>query len=71
MLDDELKSYRKLIGDKEYNKQYIVLYHQSKYQEGRFSGKKYENSPEKIKRLKEKYKNGVSKEIINKMVGIK
>jgi len=70
MLDDELKSYRDLIGSKEYQKQYSVLHYQSKYQKGRFSGKKYENKPEKIKQLKEKYKHGVSMEIINKMVGI-
>ena len=34
----------------------------------RFSGKHYENSPEKIKQLKEKYKNGISLKTINEML---
>ena len=33
----------------------------------RFSGLEYKNSPEKIKEIKEKYKNGVTEEIINEM----
>lgn len=36
----------------------------------RASGKKYINPPEKIQAIKEKYKNGVSIEHINKMLGI-
>ena len=33
----------------------------------RFSGLEYKNSPEKIKAIKEKYKNGVTEEIIKEM----
>ena len=33
----------------------------------RFSGLEYINSPEKIKAIKEKYKNGVTEEIIKEM----
>jgi hypothetical protein len=34
----------------------------------RFSGKHYKNSPEKLAAIKEKYKNGVSKSIIEEML---
>ena len=35
---------------------------------GRFSGLDYENSPEKIDEIKKKYKNGITKEMIEEMV---
>lgn len=34
----------------------------------RYSGLKYKNSKEKLNQIREKYKNGVSKKIIEKMV---
>lgn len=35
---------------------------------GRFSGKVYENSPEKLQSIKEKYKNGITIEHIKAML---
>ena len=37
----------------------------------RYSGERYINPPEKIQQIKEKYKNGVSIDVINEMLGIK
>lgn len=37
---------------------------------GRFSGKEYENSPEKLQAIKRKYRNGVTIGHINQMLGI-
>lgn len=39
-----------------------------KYSKGRYSGKVYENSPEKLQAIKEKYKNGVTVEHIKAML---
>ena len=69
-MDRELDEYRKLIGKEKYKKQYAFLYHEAMNKKSRFSKKDYENAPEKLKQIKEKYKNGVSKEIINEMLGI-
>lgn len=69
--DEELAEYRKRIGPKKYKKEYAYFYSQASSKKSRFSKKDYENSPEKLKRIKEKYKNGVSQEIINQMLGIK
>ena len=70
-MDKELKEYQQLIGDKEYLRQYHQLYSEAKQHNGRYSGKEYENSKDELNQIREKYKNGVSKEIINKMLGIK
>ena len=69
-MDAELNKYRKLVGAAEYRKQYSVLYNEAKHKRTRHSKAEYINSPAKIKQIKEKYKNGVSKEIINQMIGI-
>lgn len=37
---------------------------------GRFSGLQYENSPEKIKAIKEKYKDGVTMAILREMFNV-
>ena len=37
----------------------------------RYSGERYINPPEKIQQIKEKYKHGVSIDVINEMLGIK
>ena len=66
--DKELGEYRKRIGPKKYKKQYDFLYHEAMDKKSRFSKKDYENSPEKLKQIKEKYKNGISKEIINEWI---
>lgn len=69
--DKELAEYRKRISPEKYKKQYTFLYKEAMTKKSRFSKKDYENTPEKLKQIKEKYKNGVSKEIINEMLGIK
>lgn len=69
-MDVELDEYRKLVGAAEYRKQYSVLYNEAKYKQTRYSKAEYINNPAKIKQIKEKYKNGVSKEIINQMIGV-
>lgn len=66
--DEELAEYRKRIGPKEYKKEYEYFYSQASSKKSRFSKKDYENSPEKLKQIKEKYKNGISKEIINEWI---
>lgn len=54
-IEKELKEYRDLIGEKEYEKQYHFLYNQPKYNSKmRFSRRTYENSKEKINEIKEK-----------------
>ncbi len=61
--DPELEEYKKIIGKEEFKKQYKKLYQEGKRIK-RFSGKNYENSPEKLNQIKEKYKNGVTQEIL-------
>lgn len=68
--DPELAEYHDRIGAEEYKKQYTSLYEKTKYNR-RYSRRKYENSDSRIQALKEKYKNGVPKGEINKMLGIK
>lgn len=67
MMDKELKAYRKLIGVKEYEMQYHRLYSEAKQHKERYSGLEYTNSPERLQKIKEKYKDGVSLEILNSM----
>ena len=70
--DDELREYQLKIGQKEYKKFQMKYYNKSarirKYNL-RASGKKYENSEEKLELIKEKYKNGVTKEIKTEWIG--
>ena len=66
--DYELRRYQKQIGAEEYRRQYQSLYLQTKYKK-RYSGKVYENSPEKIKAIKEKYKNGITNDILEEING--
>jgi hypothetical protein len=48
-----------------------VLQNKSKNCVRRYSGERYINPPEKIQQIKEKYKNGVTMDVINEMLGIK
>ena len=67
--DYELRRYQKQIGAEEYRKQYQSLYLQAKYtKEKRYSGRVYENSPEKLQAIKEKYKNGITNEILEEII---
>jgi len=69
-LDNELESYKRKIGRENFKNLYRRVYAKT-HSNKRFSGRKYKNSPEKLAAIKEKYKNGVSKEFINEMLGIK
>lgn len=69
--DDELREFKKQIGWDEYKK--IQMYYCNKSKRiltnnSRASRKKYKNSEEKIKAIKEKYKNGVNDDILKKIV---
>ena len=69
--DDELREFKKQIGRDEYKK--IQMYYCNKSKRiltnnSRASRKKYKNSEEKIKAIKEKYKNGVNDDILKKIV---
>lgn len=56
--DNELKQYKIRVGADQYDKEYHLLYIKSKSNK-RHSGRRYDNPPEKLQELKEKYKNGV------------
>lgn len=64
---DEQKDYIALIGPKEYKREYARLYTQARTSNSRYSGRRYDNPPEKITEMKEKYKNGVTREILDEM----
>ena len=66
-LDDELQNYKQQIGKEKFDHLYKKYYAMAKYNK-RFSGKHYNNSPEKLAAIKEKYKNGISKSIIEEML---
>lgn len=68
--DPELAEYHDRIGAEEYKKQYASLYQMGKYN-ARYSRMKYTNSKSKIDAIREKYKNGIPKGEINRMLGIK
>lgn len=68
-MDKELLAYRDVIGEKEFRLEYYKLYSEPRNTpDKRYSGKRYENSPEKLKAIKEKYKNGVTEEHIKEML---
>ena len=69
--DDELREYQHEIGQKEYKKFQVNYCNKSKRIRNynlRASGKHYENSEEKLGQIKEKYKNGVTMDILNKFI---
>lgn len=66
--DKELREYQEKIGREAYDKMYRKLYTQAvQSPDKRFSGKKYVNSKERLKAIKEKYKNGVTMDILEEM----
>ena len=71
--DDELRAYQQRIGAKEYERQYHRLYSEAIQCNKRYSGKEYTNSSDKLRTLREKYKNGVTdkavKEMVDKLIG--
>lgn len=76
------KEFEKINNSQIYCKQCFMMAKRRRYKEwynknrksektrnrGRFSGKEYENSPEKLQAIKEKYKNGVTIEHIKAML---
>ena len=70
--DDELREYQSEIGQKEYKKfqtNYCNKSARIRNYNLRASGKHYENSEKKLEQIKEKYKNGVTKEILSEWIG--
>jgi len=64
--DEELRAYADRIGHTEYRKTYHKLYvSANKYRTLRYSREK--NKTIDLKKIKEKYKNGVTKDILNEM----
>ena len=68
--DKELAELYDNLGKKTYNDLYRKIYMNCKNTKShkRASGKIYENDEKKIAGIKEKYKNGVTKEIINEWI---
>ena len=65
--DDELREYQMKIGQKEYKKVQTNYCNKSariRNYNLRASRKNYENSEEKLEQIKEKYKNGVTMDIL-------
>ena len=70
--DEELREFQYEIGQKEYKKLQTNYCNKSariRYYNLRASRKHYENSEERLKEIKEKYKNGVSQEIMEEWLG--
>lgn len=66
--DKELIAYRHEIGNEEYEKQYSLLYLKTRNNKERYSGLTYVNSRERLEEIRNKYKNGVTKEILNEFM---
>ena len=69
--DEELRKYQCEIGQKEYRKFQMNYCNKSariRNYNLRASGKHYENSEEKLEQIKEKYKNGVTMDILEEFV---
>lgn len=69
--DDELREYQHEIGQKEYRKFQMNYCNKSariRNYNLRASRKHYENSEEKLEQIKEKYKNGVTMDILKEFV---
>ena len=62
-----LEEYKELIGKEEYRRQYLKTYARTVYSikiDRRNSGMEYTNSKEDLDKIKEKYKNGVTNDIL-------
>lgn len=70
--DEELRAYQKKIGSKEYRALYIYEANKARRlskNDIRHSKTHYANSEEKLNAIKQKYKNGVTKEILAEWLG--
>ena len=71
--DEELREYQRQISSKEYKKVQMNYCNKSariRDYNLRASKKHYENSDQRLKEIKEKYKNGVTKEILSEWIGV-
>ena len=71
--DEELRGYQRQISSKEYKKVQMNYCNKSariRDYNLRASKKHYENSEQRLKEIKEKYKNGVTKEILSEWIGV-
>lgn len=68
VVDKELRAYAEQIGMEEYKRQYGQLYQEAKQHKARYSGLSYSNSSDRLKSIREKYKNGISKDTVNNML---
>ena len=69
--DEELRKYQCEIGQKEYRKFQMNYCNKSariRNYNLRASGKHYDNSEKKLEQIKEKYKNGVTMDILEEFV---
>lgn len=66
--DPELSELRQKIGKEKFQRLYNTMYNHASTSNKRYSGKTYENRPEKLQAIKEKYKNGVTKEILDEFI---
>ena len=70
--DEELREFQHEIGQKEYKKLQTNCLNKSARLRNynlRASRKHYENSEERLKEIKEKYRNGVTQEIMEEWLG--
>lgn len=71
--DEELREYQRQISSKEYKKVQMNYCNKSariRDYNLRASKKHYENSEQRLKEIKEKYKNGVTKKILSEWIGV-
>lgn len=71
ILDPELREYQSEIGKEKYRKiqiNYCIKSKRIRNNNLRASRKRYENSEEKLMEIKEKYKNGVTMDILKEFV---
>ena len=71
ILDDELRKYRSEIGKEKFKKiqiNYCIKSKRIRDNNLRASRKRYENSEERLMEIKEKYKNGVTMDILKEFV---
>lgn len=66
-VDAELASYREQIGSDRYDRLYRRYYQEARQKKSRFSGLDYENSAEKLRQIKDKYKDGVTEKILSEL----
>lgn len=67
-LDNEIEKYKQEIGVDKFREEYAYIYNLSdriKKNELRYSRKRYDNSQQVLELIKDKYKNGITEDILN------